>query len=83
MSFPLTYTKIEGWTSEWPIEKGRYWFYGLRDRVDTIPKLHIVRVWRDTLDRAVYISSDTFLYPDEGARGKWMRLVEPELPTWP
>jgi hypothetical protein len=77
------------WTENWPTEPGWYWFYGFRfsfecnwpNAMERIakPELHVVQVIKGN-NCTVYVCSGAFLYKDEGARGVWQRVLEPELP---
>lgn len=67
------------WQDEWPKEKGFYWLYGRRFRSDKV-KIHFVEVWKSANNIFMYVSEGGFLYPKEGAEGKWQKVKLPELP---
>lgn len=68
------------WTSDWPKTKGRYWFYGIRWKGTEKPDLFTVQV-RLTADKTpVYVCEGHFLYKEEGAKGRFAPLQEPDLP---
>jgi hypothetical protein len=82
----------EQWTDIWPTKEGTYWFYGFRfgDRsheplvkggkpfIDK-PELHLVQVWKIS-NGFSYVATGNFMYKAEGAIGKWIEAILPELP---
>lgn len=79
---------LEGWSKEWPIEPGHYWFYGYSvfdQRFDegqtTSPKykLRNAKV-RKTVNGFVYTTEGQFLYKQEFVDAFWHLNSPPELP---
>lgn len=71
------------WTTEWPVEPGRYWFYGFRfkDR-DRPPEFITVRVHKG-MNSVMYVAGASFMYRGEGDYGVWAKLDTPEPPSIP
>jgi len=74
------------WVSEWPTERGEYWFYGhaFRSQKESgaPPQLYFVKV-RGTAEpkKFVYVTNGHFLYAEEGAEGVWQAVKLPDLPS--
>jgi len=79
------------WTTEWPTEPGLYWFYGWCfgeiikfSTKNKPPELHYVSVRLTGMppkQSPMYVTNGHFLYKQEGAEGKWLKVELPELPN--
>lgn len=70
------------WSSEWPTEPGRYWFYGWRStfaKNNSKPSLMMVNV-RQVANSLMFITDGVFLYKGEGAEGVFCSAIAPSLP---
>lgn len=68
------------WSKDWPIEPGRYWFYGKCSIYIDQKDLYSVRVVLNALNKPTYIIEGNFLYKSEGAEGWWIKAELPNLP---
>jgi len=73
------------WTTEWPTEPGRYWFYGYYygdKTVDGLPKLGLVKVVTTRRGDTVRLIEGKFMYEAEGHKGFFSKaesIVVPPL----
>ncbi len=71
------------WTTEWPTERGDYWFYGWcwKSQKDN-PEMHLVQVRQGGGDKPfpIYVTNGHFVFQGEGAEGKWLEANVPEPP---
>ena len=74
------------WTTIWPFESGRYWFYGWKyGRVaDHLPGLHVVQVKvgsDPTAAPIVRLIDNQFMYRAEKHVGMFSRIAHPDMPS--
>jgi hypothetical protein len=74
------------WTDIWPTEAGVYWFYGWRFGrkglyKDDKPELCLVKVNAIKNGVTYVIDGDFFYAEEDGAVGKWIKAILPELPN--
>jgi hypothetical protein len=67
------------WTTEWPKEKGAYWFFGQCFGYGDV-KMHLVEVWRDGAGSCACGTNVHCLYEAEGTKGQWLKVIPPEAP---
>jgi hypothetical protein len=67
------------WTEEWPQTPGMYWFYGCRSSWRKTPELYAMKVAKGA-NCMIYVCDGAFLFKGEGATGKFLPMVLPELP---
>lgn len=58
------------WSSEWPTEPGRYWFYGYLWG-EAKPEMFMIEVWKIS-NGVSYVTKGTFIYKND-AIGLWSR----------
>ena len=73
------------WTTEWPTEEGRYWFYGWywRWQIDAgwPPCLSYVGVYTyDHTSGIRYVAEGLMMEKKDGGYGLWTKVEFPELP---
>jgi hypothetical protein len=83
------------WSREWPTTPGLYWLYGYRTRFtmegalldkeapSKAPALYLVEVWNSSGNSPMYVTSGTFVSPEEGGGGFWIPALIPHRPAMP
>ena len=67
------------WQEVWPSQDGYWWFYGKRFQNSKV-EWHFVKVIKTAKPNVfAYITDGHFLYKEEGAVGRWMKVQFPEL----
>lgn len=80
LTLDLRAQQADEWTDVWPSEQGWYWFFGVRSAMRQKPELVPVVVRHGADARPFYIAAGAFLYREEGATGRWLRLPLPSAP---
>jgi len=65
------------WSQAWPMQVGRFWFYGCRHYLDEAA-LHLVEVGYGEAGWRYTINGEFMRYE---ASGLWQEVVLPELPV--
>ena len=73
------------WTTEWPTETGRYWFYGYRYGKVSVgreqrPYLMLMNATRLGDGSFMYIGDGQFVYEKDAEQAHFCKFVSPELP---
>lgn len=76
---------MEKWTTEFPTEKGKYWFYGYRYGkvscgVPREPECMIVKVAKSSSGHNMYIAEGSFMYQSEVEEPHFKPFEYPEFP---
>ena len=71
------------WTTEWPTEPGRYWFYGYSFGIKTtsgLPQVSCVKVIKTRRDQIVRLIDGKFMYEAEGHKGFFSKAEDIFVP---
>jgi len=72
------------WTSEWPTEPGKYWFYGFyfgHKPKDGLPKLGLVKVSKDMKNEPIRVLDGKFMYKVDGHIGFFSDAEDVVVPS--
>lgn len=71
------------WTSEWPTDPGKYWFYGFQfgQTARGLPKLSMVVVSETKQDQIVRIVDGKFMYKADGHIGFFSPAEDVVVPS--
>ena len=75
---------MEKWSSEWPTQKGMYWFYGYRygkffGNQKNDPELLLLTV-RKISNGFMYTADGQFVYESEVEEPYFQKAILPEIP---
>ena len=77
---------MDYWTTEWPEEKGWFWFYGQqfgKGRLELFPVKVRGPIRNSQKGQSfMYIAGGAFMYPSE-AVGAWLKMDVPKVPDDP
>jgi len=71
------------WTSEWPTEPGKYWFYGYYYgdlTIDGLPKFGLVTVVKTQQDYVIRLVEGKFMYQEDSHLGFFTKAETPVVP---
>ena len=72
------------WTSAWPTEPGKYWFYGYYYgdlTIDGLPKLGLVTVVKTGQNQIIRLVEGKFMYREDTHVGFFTKAETPVVPS--
>jgi hypothetical protein len=75
-------SEIDGWSFDFPIEEGEYWFKGwVSQHKDEAPKLWYVKLFYNSLGNPIYLPRGGDIMRKSTVYGVWKKVEYPQIPS--